>query len=142
MQVKCMQCGSFFNVSLEEINGMLNYTLLVCSGECLKNYLKPPAVRIYFDYWRRGPSRSALEDRFARWMIGNKIPFLFEPFTFDVGGTWYVPDFYIPTKGFIEIKGAPYPGALKKVRAFVNSYMPPLYLLHQRQLDRLIGRKQ
>lgn len=60
--------------------------------------------------------RSRLEARWAIFFNALKIPYLYEVDGFDLEGTWYLPDFYLPKHDcFIEIKGVePTPDEIKK----------------------------
>lgn len=51
--------------------------------------------------------RSRLEARWAVFFDAIGVEYHYEPEGFDLQGTWYLPDFYIPTwDSFVEIKGS------------------------------------
>jgi hypothetical protein len=51
--------------------------------------------------------RSRLEARWAVFMDYLGVPWQYEPEGFDLGDTWYLPDFYLPTLGaWYEVKGS------------------------------------
>ncbi len=51
--------------------------------------------------------RSKLEASWAMWLDEQKIVWSYEPEGFDIGGVWYLPDFYLPEiNTIIEVKGA------------------------------------
>ena len=137
LQLGCMNCGKQVSLSRAEINNMVDGSLVVCSGECLRRFLTPtPYRRIHFDYWSNGAFKSKLEMDFARWLIRNKIPFLYEPFTILLSNDLYIPDFYIPLVGFIELKGLP--ERLIKVKKARRDGIR-IFVLHERHLRRHIG---
>jgi predicted nuclease of restriction endonuclease-like RecB superfamily len=50
--------------------------------------------------------RSSWEVAYAKWCDRNRIKWLYEPKTFDLGNCTYTPDFYLPeTDTYVEIKG-------------------------------------
>jgi hypothetical protein len=51
--------------------------------------------------------RSRLEARWAVFLDNLGVPWQYEPEGFDLGHTWYLPDFYLPTLGaWYEVKGS------------------------------------
>lgn len=52
--------------------------------------------------------RSRAEARWAVFLRALNVPFQYEAEGFDCDGTWYLPDFWVPTwQAFIEIKNNP-----------------------------------
>jgi hypothetical protein len=50
--------------------------------------------------------RSRLEARWAVFFDAYGVKWLYEPQGYDVGGTWYLPDFWLPDLGsWVEVKG-------------------------------------
>lgn len=66
---------------------------------------KPPfkAIETKYDNYR---FRSRLEARHALFFNTLGIPYIYEMEGFDLEGTWYLPDFYLPKQDcYVEIKG-------------------------------------
>ena len=50
--------------------------------------------------------RSRTEARWAVFLDELRVPYAYEPEGFDLGGEWYLPDFWLPTPGvWLEVKG-------------------------------------
>lgn len=50
--------------------------------------------------------RSRTEARWAVFLDELRVPYAYEPEGFDLGGEWYLPDFWLPNPGcYLEIKG-------------------------------------
>lgn len=50
--------------------------------------------------------RSRTEARWAVFLDELRVPYSYEPEGFDLGGDWYLPDFWLPTPGvWLEVKG-------------------------------------
>lgn len=50
--------------------------------------------------------RSKLEADWARFFDKHRMKYAYEPEGFNLGGVWYLPDFYLPEiKTFVEVKG-------------------------------------
>lgn len=50
--------------------------------------------------------RSRTEARWALFLDEIRVPYAYEPEGFDLGGEWYLPDFWLPTPGtWLEVKG-------------------------------------
>ena len=65
-----------------------------------------PAPHGKGSYYKNIWMRSSYEIAYSKYLDKNKIKWLYEPKTFDLGDTTYTPDFYLPkTKEYIEIKG-------------------------------------
>lgn len=49
--------------------------------------------------------RSRTEARWAVYLDELRVPYSYEPEGFDLGGEWYLPDFWLPTPGvWLEVK--------------------------------------
>jgi hypothetical protein len=67
--------------------------------------------------------RSSYEYLYARYLTKNRIKWLYESKTFDLGESTYTPDFYLPESNeYIEIKGYWIPKAIKKFILFRKKY--------------------
>lgn len=62
--------------------------------------------------------RSRIEARWATFLDNLEIPYSYETEGYDLDGTWYLPDFWLPQQEcFIEIKGQePTPEEIKKAK--------------------------
>jgi hypothetical protein len=50
--------------------------------------------------------RSRTEARWALYLDELRVPYAYEPEGFDLGGDWYLPDFWLPSPGvWFEVKG-------------------------------------
>lgn len=73
--------------------------------------------------------RSSYEKKYAEFLDINNVDWLYEPKTFDLGETTYLPDFYlIREKKFIEVKGWMSKLAQDKIDLFKEIY-------HREKLD-------
>ena len=69
------------------------------------NKIKP--IETYYDGYK---FRSRLEARWAVFFNTVRTPYQYEPEGFDLGLTWYLPDFFLPELGtWVEIKPLPLP---------------------------------
>jgi len=67
--------------------------------------------------------RSGWEIGYAKYLDSDRIRWFYEPKTFDLGKTSYIPDFYLPkTNTYIEIKGYWRDDAKKKFELFKIKY--------------------
>jgi hypothetical protein len=67
--------------------------------------------------------RSSYEKAYAKYLDSGRKDWLYEPCTFDLGNTTYLPDFYlIKDKKFVEIKGYMKESAQKKINLFRGIY--------------------
>jgi predicted nuclease of restriction endonuclease-like RecB superfamily len=67
--------------------------------------------------------RSLWEVTYAKYLDKNKIKWVYETVTFDLGESTYTPDFYLPkTDMFVEIKGFWRPEAKEKFKLFKKLY--------------------
>lgn len=74
-------------------------------------------------YYKNIWMRSTWEVKYAKYLDKNKIKWLYESKTFDLGNTTYTPDFYLPkTDEYIEIKGWWLKGAIDKFKVFKQLY--------------------
>jgi hypothetical protein len=83
--------------------------------------------------------RSTWEVLYAKYLDKNKIRWLYESKTFDLGNTTYTPDFYLPeTDTYIEIKGYWRDDAKKKFKMFQKKYYSMnIVLLTGKELKKL-----
>jgi hypothetical protein len=66
--------------------------------------------------------RSKLEARTAKLLDRDGVEWVYEPEGLDCFGTWYLPDFFLPSiNTFIEVKGVVDHDALKKVDALARA---------------------
>jgi hypothetical protein len=72
--------------------------------------------------------RSRLEARWAVFFDHLGVKWEYEPEGFDLDGVWYLPDFYLPDHGWVEVKPSePHevdPAGLKKWQRFCNAIAP------------------
>jgi len=83
--------------------------------------------------------RSSWEVAYAKYLDKNKIKWLYESKTFDLGSTTYTPDFYLPDSDtYVEIKGWWRDDAKKKFKMFQKKYCSMnIILLMQKELKKL-----
>ncbi len=68
-------------------------------------HLHKPIIRAIETEYRGYRFRSRLEARWAVFMDTVGVQYRYEPEGFDLGGVWYLPDFWLPDlKTFLEIK--------------------------------------
>jgi len=80
--------------------------------------------------------RSSWELKFAQWLNARNISWLYEPATFKLPGTGYIPDFYLPDKNlYIEIKGKE--ERMEKIQLFKKLYKVRIKILLQPDLIKL-----
>jgi hypothetical protein len=66
----------------------------------------PPALQAIQTFYDGQHYRSRLEARWAVFFNAMRIHYQYEPEGFNLHGTFYLPDFYLPTqKYFFEVKG-------------------------------------
>jgi predicted nuclease of restriction endonuclease-like RecB superfamily len=74
-------------------------------------------------YYKNIWMRSSWEVKYAKYLDKNKIEWLYESKTFDLGNTTYTPDFYLhKTDEYIEIKGRWLDNAKDKFNLFKKLY--------------------
>lgn len=67
--------------------------------------------------------RSRWEVAYAEWLDRQGIDWQYEPRWFNLGGTSYTPDFYLPTEDrYVEIKGRMTEENAKKLKLFAERY--------------------
>lgn len=82
--------------------------------------------------------RSSYELKYAQYLDSQKILWMYEIETFNLGDTTYTPDFYLPkTEQFIEIKGHMLPTAQQKINLFLEQYPWNLKILYREDLKKL-----
>jgi hypothetical protein len=82
--------------------------------------------------------RSTWEVAYANYLDKNKIKWLYEPKTFDLGNSTYTPDFYLPeTDTYIEIKGFITVEFKRKYRIFKKKFKTiKLRVIKEKQLKK------
>ncbi len=130
---KCIDCGK----------NLGNYNIKRCKkcwhkfskGKNHPNFGKSPN-------WKRIKykniyMRSSWEVAYAKYLDKNKIKWLYESKTFDLGSTTYTPDFYLPEfKLYIEIKGWMRKQSEDKIKIFAKEHKN-FVLLGQKELQKL-----
>jgi len=83
--------------------------------------------------------RSSWEIAYAKYLDRQRIKWIYESKTFDLGETTYTPDFYLPEQDlYIEIKGYWREDALKKFKIFKKLYKNiKLSILEKKELQKL-----
>jgi len=82
--------------------------------------------------------RSSYELKYAKYLDSKNILWMYEMETFDLGGTTYTPDFFLPkTEEFIEIKGFMREMAQEKIDMFLEQYPWDLKILYKEDLIKL-----
>lgn len=130
--LNCTSCGCVFTIKEHRIF-YLRYLPKVCSIDCLVklfntgnqiDLIEEMASCIRKDLYIQNNYKSTWEVEFSRFLIKNKIEFLYEPFAFNVfKNSYYIPDFYLPKSGiFIEVKGKWETQAKNKFLSFINVF--------------------
>src|SRR6267378_3558413 len=71
-----------------------------------KNKRQPFHIKAIETRYDNYKFRSRIEARWAVFFNTLKIPYMYEMEGFDLEGTWYLPDFYLPNFDcWVEIKG-------------------------------------
>jgi len=74
-------------------------------------------------YYKNVHMRSSWEVSFAQFLDLSNIKWLYESKTFNLKGTTYTPDFYLPEFDcYIEVKGRWFSGSKKKFKQFKKRY--------------------
>ena len=82
--------------------------------------------------------RSSYELAYAKYLDENKILWMYEMETFDLGDTTYTPDFFlVKEEKFIEIKGYMRKEAQEKINKFLEQYPWDLEILRKKDLIKL-----
>lgn len=139
MQVRCEMCNNEFD--LPRYKGM-QYSPIVCSSQCLKDYLdnfkNPNLIQQLmrekkdietFENINDGEFRSKIEHDFSIFLSENLIQWKFEEYSFMYRKKMYLPDFFLPDYGmFIELKDRVWEvGAYSKFKLFYTKI--PLLLI-------------
>lgn len=95
------------------------------------DYYKTPLQGVKF-------LRSSYEIKYAQYLDSNKILWMYETETFNLGKTSYTPDFFLPSENkFVEIKGWMKPEDKKKIEMFLEQYPWDLDVLMKEDLKNL-----
>lgn len=137
VKLNCWHCGEMFDFKYRA--GKIYKTIpAVCSGECFIELCQghrkvnvPIRGKDFPSELKHADYRSEMEAEFAEWLEGTGVPWEYEPYSFEVnnGRDWYVPDFLIDRRVFIEVKGLWEPGAKKKLFDFHYRNPHPIYLV-------------
>lgn len=125
---RCLSCADKYKHKIGSLN---------VKGRNNNHFGKPirPNWKKYKNIW----FRSNWEVQYAKYLDKNKISWLYESKTFDLGNTTYTPDFYLPkTNEYIEIKGYKTDIFKNKIRKFKNQYRDiNIKILNQKELKQL-----
>jgi len=74
--------------------------------------------------------RSRTEARWAVYLDELRVPYTYEPEGYDLGGDWYLPDFWLPNPGcYLEVKGvAPTGDEIRKAEKLVKAARCPVFI--------------
>jgi len=100
----------------------------------------PHHKRYYYESPLQGQVclRYSWELKYAKYLDENKILWMYEMETFDLGDTTYTPDFFLPQfEKFIEIKGYMTTKAQEKINMFLEQYPWDLEVLRKKDLIKL-----
>lgn len=131
--IKCKVCNSRIKLKNWKFD---KYSIPVCSEECFvkfinkirhRGYIVKPMVASKLNF------KSELE-RIAYRNIKKYFEVMYEPFSFTMGRTVYVPDFYLPKFNvFIEVKGDNITRLSKIIKA--NDNHIKLFVLSKTQME-------
>lgn len=117
----CIDCGKLISLN-NFYYGLKRCKSCSHKGKLSTRFGKPPfhgKGSYYNSIWMR----SSYEIILAKWLNKNKIEWLYESKTFDLGNTTYTPDFYLPEFNlYIEVKGWWRDKAKKKFEEFKQKY--------------------
>jgi len=151
LKKKCISCDNVIELHEKEPK-YFKAILAVCSQDCLEKALKNGTPVIIDDpYYKKVPLkclkkymelgyRSNLELQFAQWLTEKGIPFEYEKYYAKPNFKYYLPDFLIPSFGWIELKGVWQQGAWAKFSKFKEDieklrigvvYVIPSYILRR-----------
>jgi hypothetical protein len=110
-------------------NKSIGYISTYCRP-CSYKFRKPPTYKrigkLTHGRWGEYKGikmRSSYERKYAEYLDKNSIKWYYEPKFFDIGGSNYVPDFYLPEfDEYVEIKGFWRDDALYKFEKFKSTY--------------------
>ena len=139
----CSVCGEKVVIPQKDWKYTHSSTNFICSKECLLARIKyfgdcnnpsrnyHPSINLDPAQLSRASShtlglsfRSEFEAAVAEYLHTCALDFLYEPYSFDVEGHSYTPDFYIesPYDCFIEVKGVFGIGGKRKLTTFLALY--------------------
>ncbi len=108
----CFVCKKLQKIPTNRKSYLILDDKIVCSKECVLNWIKNGGVRqaipmgILPNTNRSSVMKSDYEKNFAAFLTKNYILWEYEPFVFNVGNGFYIPDFYLPYYHcFLETKG-------------------------------------
>lgn len=139
--LNCAYCGNSFTIKEHRIF-YLRYLPKVCSIDCFVRLITTGkeieevaemASCIRKDLYIQNNYKSGWEVEFSKFLINQKIDFLYEPFAFNVfKDNYYIPDFYLPNSGvFIEVKGKWEKQAKNKFLSFISKFGFRTYLANE-----------
>jgi hypothetical protein len=129
----CIKCHNYLN-SINK-NRLHKVSNAIKEGWKTRNFAKLlHAKKIkYNNIWMR----STWEVAYAKYLDKNKVKWLYESKTFDLGNTTYTPDFYLPKSDtYVEIKGYLRTNAKKKIKLFKKLFKD-LVVLNKQDLESL-----
>lgn len=107
--------------------GLTKFTNASVMSTSLKQIGRIPDYNKYRAHYN-GPKghylmRSKWEVAYAEWLDKQNIDWQYEPRWFNLGGTSYTPDFYLPAEDqYVEIKGRMTEENAKKLKLFAERY--------------------
>lgn len=130
----------------------------VCSSECFAEFLRSIILLLKdepfsLQEWdtvlfevdekeRMANGRSTYEIRMADWLNSKGFSFEYEPYRIETSSGFYIPDFLVTDRVFIETKGLWYPYAKKKVKELWDIVGEDRLLLVDRALLSRITRRR
>jgi hypothetical protein len=128
---RCTPCANKFSI-IKRLKNRRNY----------KGINNPNFGKVSHGKWSKYKNiwmRSSYEVAYAKYLDKNKIKWLYESKTFDLGNYTYTPDFYLPKFNlYIEIKGFWRDDAKKKFKLFKIIYpREKITILQEKELKKL-----
>lgn len=141
--VECAVCKTRFRVRSRKLWYM--HILPACSGSCALDLFRSgtpvdlsKVKLVDISQFVRG-FKSEAEGMFYYWLKKNRVDFIFEGIGIRVKRGVYIPDFFIPDFGIVEVKSLTYRGTNLDKVTYVGRFIPT-YVVDTYQVRRIVSR--